>query len=75
MSSSGTHHVFSYKGFLVRAFEQEPQRWFAEVRKTNGAWVVVSGERRETITTSAPSRSFNAAIDFAIDAIDSGAMK
>lgn len=69
------HHVFSYKGFLVRAFEQAPERWFAEIRKANGAWVIVRGDRRESITTSAASRSFNAAIDFAIDAIDSGAMK
>jgi hypothetical protein len=71
----GTHHTFSYKGFLIRAFEQSPQCWFAEVRKSDGAWVIVAEERRETITTSAPCHSFNAAVDFAIDAIDSGAMK
>jgi hypothetical protein len=67
------HHVFSYKGFLVRAFEQEPGRWVAVIRKTNWAWVIVSNEHRET--TSVARRMVDAAIDFAIEVIDSGGVK
>jgi hypothetical protein len=53
--------VFSYKGFNIRAFEKEQDRWFAEIRKTNSAWIVVRGERRESATTSAARSTANAA--------------
>jgi hypothetical protein len=46
----------------------------AEIRRANGAWIAVRGERREFIT-SAPRRTAAAAIDLAIDAIDGGEMK
>ena len=46
-----------------------------EIRKANGAWIVVRGERRELLTTSVPRRTAAAAIDLAIDAIDGGEMK
>jgi hypothetical protein len=52
--------VFSYKGFNIRAFEKDPDRWSAEIRKTNGAWIVVRGERREVLTTSASREPMNA---------------
>jgi hypothetical protein len=67
--------VFSYKGFQIRAFEQGPDRWMAEIRRANGAWIVVRGERRELLITSVPRRTAAAAIDLAIDAIDGGEMK
>ena len=47
----------------------------AEIRKANGAWIGVRGQRRELLTTSAPRRTAAAAIDLAIDAIDGGEMK
>jgi hypothetical protein len=28
--------VISYKGFRIRAFEQAPDRWLAEIRRANG---------------------------------------
>ena len=62
--------VISYKGFEIRAFEQGADRWFAEIRKANGAWIIVRGERRELVTTSAACSTANAALDLAIDAID-----
>jgi hypothetical protein len=67
--------VISYKGFQIRAFEQGPGQWLAETRKANGAWVIVRGERRELVTTSALRYTADAAIDFAIEAIDGGGMK
>jgi hypothetical protein len=67
--------VFSYMGFQIRAFEQGPDRWLAEIRKANGAWIVVRVERRELLTTYAPRRKATAAIDLAIGAIDGGEMK
>jgi hypothetical protein len=73
--ASRMDRVFSYKGFNIRAFEKDPDRWSAEIRKTNGAWIVVRGERREVLTTSASRGTPDAAIDLAIDAIDAGEMK
>jgi hypothetical protein len=67
--------VFSYKGFNIRTFEEGQDRWFAEIRKTNGAWIIVRGERREVVTTSAHRAMASAAIDLAIDAIDGEEMK
>ena len=62
--------VFSYKGFNIRAFEKDPDRWSAEIRKTNGAWIVMRGERRESVITSAARSTANAAIDLALNAIE-----
>jgi hypothetical protein len=67
--------VISYKGFRIRAFEQGPDRWLAEIRKANDAWIIVRGERRELIRTSATRSTADAAIDLALDAIDGGGMK
>jgi hypothetical protein len=67
--------VLSYRGFGIRAFEQGADRWLAEIRKSNGAWIIVRGERRESVTTSAARSTANAALDLAIDAIDGGGLK
>jgi hypothetical protein len=47
----------------------------AEIRKANDAWIIVRGERRELIRTSATRSTADAAIDLALDAIDGGGMK
>jgi len=67
--------VISYKGFTIRAFEKAPDRWLAEIRKADGAWIVARSERRELVTTSATRQTADAAIDLALDAIDGGEMK
>jgi hypothetical protein len=67
--------VISYKGFEIRALEQGADRWLAEIRKANGAWIIVRGERSESVTTSAARSTANAALDLVIDAIDPGEMK
>ena len=46
-----------------------------KIQKTNGSWIIVRGERRELVSTSAPRPTASAAIDFAIDAIDGEEMK
>jgi hypothetical protein len=48
------------------------------LRKSGGAtggWIIVRGERREVLTTSAIRRTATDAIEFAIEAIDGGGMK
>jgi hypothetical protein len=67
--------VISYKGFTIRALEQSPGLWRAEIRKANGAWIIARGERRELVTTSATRSTADAAINLAIEAIDGGGMK
>jgi hypothetical protein len=67
--------VFSYKGFHISAHEQGPDRWLAEIRKANGAWIVVRGERRELLRASAVRQTADAAIDLAMDMIDKGEMR
>ena len=62
--------VVSYKGFHIRPFEQ-----LAEIRRATGGWIIVRGERREVLTTSAIRRTAMDAIEFAIEAIDGGGMK
>jgi hypothetical protein len=73
----GMDRAISYKGFNIRAFEQTPGGWLAEIRRATGGWIVVrsTGERREVLTTSAFRRTANEAIDFAIEAINGGGMK
>jgi hypothetical protein len=68
-------HVISYKGFHIRAFEPEPGQWLAEIRRATGGWIIVRGERREVLTTSAIRRTARDAIEFAIETIDGGGMK
>ena len=67
--------VISYKGFHIRAFEQTQGCWLAEIRRATGGWIIVRGERREVLTTSAIRRTATDAIEFAIEAIDGGGMK
>jgi hypothetical protein len=50
-------HVISYKGFHIHAFEQTQGCWLAEIRRATGGWIIVGGERREVLTTSAIRRT------------------
>ena len=67
--------VVSYKGFHIRPFDQASDCWLAEIRRATGGWIIVRGERREVLTTSAIRRTAMDAIEFAIEAIDGGGMK
>jgi hypothetical protein len=67
-----------YKGFEIRAYEREPQRWRAEIRKANGSTLEIlvgdSGHRM-SITTTADTLTADASIDEVKKAIDDGGMR
>ena len=67
-----------YKGFEIRAYEREPQRWRAEIRKADGSTLEIlvgdSGHRM-SITTTADTLTADASIDEVKKAIDSGGMR
>ena len=66
-----------YKGFEIRAYEREPQRWRAEIRKADGSMLKIlvrdSGHRM-SITTSADTLTAETSIDEVKKAIDAGGM-
>jgi hypothetical protein len=67
-----------YKGFEIRAYEREQQRWRAEIRKADGSTLEIllpGGGHRSSITTSADALTAPAAIDLAKQAIDGGGMR
>ena len=66
-----------YKGFEIRAYEREPQRWRAEIRKADGSTLktlVEDGGHYISITTSADTLTAETSIDEVKKAIDAGAM-
>ena len=67
-----------YKGFEIRAYECEPQRWRAEIRKADRSTLEIlvgdSGHRR-SITTAADTLTADASIDEVKKAIDAGGMR
>jgi hypothetical protein len=66
-----------YKGFEIRAYEREPQRWRAEIRKADGSTLktlVGDSGHRTSITTSADALTAEATIDEVKKAIDAGGM-
>jgi hypothetical protein len=68
--------VEQYQGYIIRAFEQRPGNWLAEIRKQDGSIIVRKGQRpRGIITTPATRYSAADAIAFAKEAIDSSAMQ
>jgi hypothetical protein len=75
------NQVELYKGFNIRAYEREPGRWRADIRKADGSLLAIllpgmTGEGKgESIITSADRFTAAAAIDFAKEAIDGGGMK
>jgi hypothetical protein len=67
-----------YKGFEIRAYEREPQRWRAEIRKADGsALQILVGDsgHRMSIATTADTLTADASIDEVKKAIDAGGMK
>ena len=67
-----------YKGFEIRAYEREPQRWRAEIRNADGSTLEIlvgdSGHRM-SITTTADTLTADASIDEVKKAIDAGGMR
>jgi hypothetical protein len=66
-----------YKGFEIRAYEREPQRWRAEIRKADGsALKILVGDsgHRMSITTSADTLTAETSIEEVKKAIDAGGM-
>ena len=67
----------SYKGFEIRAYEREPQRWRAEIRKTDGSplkTLVGDSGHSMSITTTADTLTAETSIDEVKKAIDAGGM-
>jgi hypothetical protein len=68
--------IDQYKGYTIRAFEQRPGSWLAEIRKQDGSVIVRKGQRpREILTTPSTRYSAADAIAFAKEAIDSPALQ
>jgi hypothetical protein len=66
-----------YKGFEIRAYEREPQRWRAEIRKADGSplkTLVGDTGHSMSITTTADTLTAETSIDEVKKAIDSGGM-
>jgi hypothetical protein len=67
-----------YRGFEIRAYEREPQRWRAEIRKADGSTLEIlvgdSGHRM-SITTTADTLTADVSIDEVKKAIDAGGMR
>jgi hypothetical protein len=73
--SNFMEQIDQYKGYTIRAFEQRPGSWLAEIRKQDGSIILRKGQRpREILTTPATRYSAAEAIAFAKEAIDSPAM-
>ena len=66
-----------YKGFEIRAFEREQDRWRAEIRKVDGSplkILVGDSEHRMSITTTADTLTAETTIAEVKKAIDAGGM-
>lgn len=61
-----------YKRFIIDAFEQEPGRWRACVRRANGRPLKATGRTRLERFVTADAASPNAAMIMAMAAIDAG---
>ena len=62
-----------YKRFIVRAFEREPGKWRASIRRADGKPVkVIGGKKLEQSVTRFDARTADAAIRMAMAAIDAG---
>ena len=67
-----------YKGFEIRAYEREPQRWRAEIRKADGSaleTLVGDSGHRMSMNTSADTLTGEVTIDEVKKAIDAGGMR
>lgn len=65
--------LVEYKRFIVRAFEREPGKWRASIRRADGQPVkVIAGKKLDQSITRFDVRTAVAAIRMAIAAIDVG---
>lgn len=65
-----------YSGFVVKAFEREPGKWRASVRRVNGSAIRVMSRSRtklDKFVTGIDAATAAAAMGMAIAAIDAGA--
>lgn len=62
-----------YQQFLVTAFERQPEKWRAKVRRADGMPIIARGLRKlDEFVTGIDSRTAQAALLTAIAAIDAG---
>jgi hypothetical protein len=62
-----------YKRFIVRAFERQPGKWRASIRRGDGKPVkVIGGMKLKQSVTRFDARTADAAIQMAMAAIDAG---
>ena len=65
--------LMEYKRFVVQAFEREPGKWRANVRRADGKPVkVIGGKKLEQSVTRFDAGTAVAAIRMALAAIDAG---
>jgi hypothetical protein len=63
-----------YKQFIVTAFERQPGKWRARVRRTSGrALVATSRIKLQEFVTGADVKTASEAMIMAMEAIDAGA--
>jgi hypothetical protein len=62
-----------YKQFTISAYEREPGKWRARVRRTSGRALIAGRARLLEFVTARDSSSEARAMTMAIDAIDAGA--
>jgi hypothetical protein len=69
--------MLRYEGYSIRTFEEEPGRWFAEMRRLDGKRIkAVGGDNIfDKLTTSHATVTEEAAITEAKACIDGGAMR
>jgi hypothetical protein len=67
--------AMEYKHFIAEAFQQEPGKWRASLKRPDGTPLAVVGPRRVTIAlsiTHVDSLTAEDALHMAIEAIDAG---
>jgi hypothetical protein len=63
-----------YKQFIVTAFERQPGKWRARVRRASGRALIATGRTKmEQFVTGTDAKTASEAMIMAMDAIDSGA--
>ena len=68
--------AMEYKQFVVQAFEREPGKWRACIKRANGKAIMPTMERRPKLAmfvTGVDAKSAQAAMLMALAAIDAGA--
>jgi hypothetical protein len=71
-----TPMIVNYKAYNINAFEREPARWRAVIRRQDGnkIRIAVPPVELESVTTSADALTAESAIDLAKQGIDGGGM-